>query len=192
MNSTLDMLKSLENLTTMSSTSGGKSTKSTRNVSKRSNFRRVLSNAIGRNKTSASKQANYVPRAQPKYRPMAQIPEDKSLNDITSALQNIGISVKSAVKKSKPVVKRQRPVKMQQDVSDDDFLANLMSKASTSISQKSRTAYNKKVKASRSRVEQKQREIQRKATATRSSSRISKAPQRLKANAPLKHKPRAK
>lgn len=141
--------------------------------------------ALGINKTPASKQANYVP-----FKPVLQNQNSKLFDAFVTNLKKLSIgAVKSSnpTRSTKPApVKSQRPVKMQQDMSDDDFLANAMKKQS--ISQKSRTAYNKKVKASKAKTEKSQREVQRRATAVRSSQRKSKPVVSYKPSESLKPK----
>lgn len=87
---------------------------------------------------------------------------------------------KSAAKKSAP---HRRPIKMQEDQSDEDLLVSMLSKPSSSISQKSRSIASKNIKNSKLKVEKKIREATRRATATRSSSRISKKPPVFNPNA---------
>lgn len=181
METSASMLQSLSDLSKYSMSAGGKPYRKSKG-----NLRKITSQIFGINRVPANKQGHKAPLRVAKSAKSSK----KSISPMDSMLasfQSISIVkrptvVKKTAKKTKSAP-RQRPVKMQEDQSVDDMLASLLSKASTSISQKSRTIANKNIKKSKANVEKTAREAARRASASRSSSRVSKKPDTFKPNA---------
>lgn len=181
MESTSKMLLSLEKL--MNHKIGGVKTKNNRKS--KQNLKRVTSQSLGINRNPANKLGH-----NPKIRIItSSVPNlftnskkiDDNMDDMLSSFQAISFSIKKKVPVKKASIKRtQRPVKMQEDQSVDDMLASMLNKASTSISQKSRSIAKKNIKNSKSRIEKEERETTRRSKATRSSSRNIKKPENFK------------
>lgn len=176
METSASMLQALSDLSTNTMNAGGKPSRK----SSKGKLGRVTSQMYGINRVPARKQGHKAPL--PVFKPSpVPVRSSSPMSDMLASFRSITlvkrpVVKKTATKKTNKSAPRQRRVKMEEEQSVDDMLASLLSKASVSISQKSRTIANKNIKKSKTNAEKTAREAARRATATRSSSRVSKKP----------------
>ena len=182
METSASMLQSLTNLSNSSMSAGGKPYRKSEG-----NLRKITSQIFAINRVPAHKQGHKAPLRAAKSAKSSK-KSSSPMSNMLASFQSITLVKRPSVlkKTAKKAAPRQRAVKMEEDQSIDDMLSSLLSKASTSISQKSRTIANKNIKKSKTLVEKAAREAARRATASRSSTRASKKPEAFKPSASTK------
>ena len=152
METSASMLQSLTNLSNSSMSAGGKPYRKSEG-----NLRKITSQIFAINRVPAHKQGHKAPLRAAKSAKSSK-KSSSPMSNMLASFQSItlvkrpGVLKKTAKKTAKKAAPRQRAVKMEEDQSIDDMLSSLLSKASTSISQKSRTIANKNIKKSKSAI----------------------------------------